>query len=71
MKNQASVVEALLFAAANNSTNRGPRYANTNNRSTNANANIGFRQNVNTFFQNYNSLAHAKIVNSKTELVSN
>lgn len=67
MESTAYVVEALLFAAANNGANGGPRYANTNNRRTNANANIGFRQNVNRFFRNYNSLALAKIAKSKTE----
>jgi RNA-directed DNA polymerase len=34
----------LLSANANNTTNAGSRYANTNNRVSNANANRGFRQ---------------------------
>jgi hypothetical protein len=34
---------ALLSANANNGTNAGFGYLNTNNRSSNANANIGFR----------------------------
>ncbi|PWB02870.1 hypothetical protein C5O23_05435 [Duncaniella muris] len=40
---------ALLAAGANNGANAGFGYLNTNNRSSNANANIGFR-----FYRGFN-----------------
>lgn len=59
--NKVIKFEALLFAAGNNSTNSGPRALNTNNRSTNANANYGFRLRVD-FFENFKTLPLGKIV---------
>lgn len=62
-------LEAFLGGNANNGANCGPRYANTNNRTSNANANNGFRLIVN-YYQNCISLALAKIANINAELVS-
>ena len=53
MKNKLIQFEPFLAGSANNTTNGGSRNLNTNNRISNTNANIGFRQIVSFFAKLY------------------